>query len=457
MSSEKNQGRVVYLFVSTVLSIALTACGGASHSTMSTSSANVTGSASGGASSGTTSTSTSNTATAGSGAAGTSSSGSSSGTSGSTGSSSGTSGGSSSTGATYVYGALYANGGGVVGYSQNSSAMLTAVGGSPYVQQGAAGMSSLAAYNGYVYMANIPGSQTNISNHTQLIYYRADAATGELTQVDTSDAGVGTNGDSSLRRLQVNSDKNVMYGVFQYTISTYSLSSSGLPSFVGSATPSTDSVWGFDFMPNGPYAYAAIQNGNPKQGFQTPQIVLMNIASDGSLSVNRPVATLANASGIAGYLNVDPTGKYVVVTNGQQNDHLSVFAIQGDGSLQEVPGSPFAAGEQNLGLMAFDSSGKFLYVVSNELYQPQGENLQVFSFNASTGALAQVQNITEPNEVMESWLKVDGNFVYLTNVAGTALSSTITVYNRDSNTGMLTQASNTTVQSAIAQTETLHF
>lgn len=318
-------------------------------------------------------------------------------------------------------------------------------------------MSALASYKGYVFMANIPESQTMVSNRTQLIYYSADPNTGALTQVDTSDAGVGTNGDSSMRRLLLNPGKSVMYGVFQYTIATYSLSHTGLPSFVSSATPSTDSVWGFDFMPNGPYAYAAIQNGNPKQGFQYPQIVLMNVNGDGSLSVNRTLLTMNNSSGIPGDLKVDPSGKYVVVTNGQQNDSLRVFAIQNDGSLTEVPGSPFAAGVQNLGLMAFDSTGKFLYTVSNALYQPQAENLQVFSFNSSTGALVPVQNIAEPNKVMESWLKVDGNLVYLTNIASGALSSTITIYNGDPNSGMLTQASSTTVPNAIGQTEPLHF
>jgi len=426
---------VAFLIATTVLLLALAACGGSSNSSSST------GTNTGGTNSGGITPGSSNPGSTGSGGSG-----------GSTGGGTGT-----STKAAFVYASVYTNAGGVVGYSQNSSAMLTSVSGSPYQLQGSSAGSALAAVNGYVYAPNMPGTQSMPSNSAQLNIFKADSSTGALSQIGTAPAVNSSSGDNSMRRLQVNSTKNVMYGVFQRTINSYSLSNNASPELIQSTAPSTDSVWGFDFMPNGPYAYAAIQNGNPKQGFQIPQIHLLNMATDGSLTDNRAVVTLSTASGIAGYLVVDPTGKYVVVTNGQQNDSLSVFAIQSDGSLNEVSGSPFSTGTQNLGLMTFDSSGKFLYVVSNALYEPRPENLQVFSFNPSTGALSQIQNMTEPNEFMESWLKVDGNYLYLTNVAGNGLSSTITIYNRDATTGQLSQASVTTVQAAIGQTETLHF
>src|SRR5581483_12167831 len=142
--------------------------------------------------------------------------------------------------------------------------------------------------------------------------------------------------------LWVNSKKNVMYGVFQWTIVTYGFDSNGTPSIGNSSQPSTDDVTGFDFLPNGPYAYASIQNGNPKQGFQTPQIMLLTMASDGSVTTSRAVATLSG--NFSGFLKIDPTGKYVVVQDGNNNNELRVFSIQADGSLTEVAGSPFSTG-----------------------------------------------------------------------------------------------------------------
>lgn len=96
-----------------------------------------------------------------------------------------------STGAAYLYAAIYTDAGGVAAFS-NSGGSLTAVSGSPYIQQGSAGMGAMAATNGYVYVANLP----TMTSHTQLIYYRADASSGALTQAGTADAGVDTNGDS---------------------------------------------------------------------------------------------------------------------------------------------------------------------------------------------------------------------------------------------------------------------
>ncbi|HVZ15651.1 MAG TPA: beta-propeller fold lactonase family protein [Terriglobales bacterium] len=258
-----------------------------------------------------------------------------------------------------------------------------------------------------------------------------------------------------MRTLWVNPAHNVMYGVFQHTVATYSLSSTGQPTFITSTAPSTDSVWGFDFMPQGPYAYAAIQNGNPRAGFQTPEIHLLTMSDDGSLSDSRSVVTLPNASGIAGDLKIDPSGKFVVVSNGQRNEQLSVYAIQSDGSLSEVPGTPFSTGAEQLRYMAFDSTGKSFYAVNQHAEEPQAESVEVFSFDQSTGKLTPIQTLDQPNEQNVTWLSVDGNLVYLTNVMeGT--HSTITVFNRDANTGQLTQATVANVNNALGQTEVLH-
>jgi 6-phosphogluconolactonase (cycloisomerase 2 family) len=258
-----------------------------------------------------------------------------------------------------------------------------------------------------------------------------------------------------MRRLVPSPSGKAIYGVFQYTIVSYAIGSDGTPSVIATTTPSTDSVWGFDAIPGGPYAYAAIQNGNPRSGFQEPEIHVLTVGSNGAVTDSRSVIHLPTATGIAGDLKVDPSGKYVVVSTGQTNDQLSVFAIQNDGSLSEVAGSPFSTTAQELRYMAFDSTGKFLYVLNQQDAEPQTESVQVFSFDQATGTLALLQTLPQPNEQIATWLKVDGNFVYVTNLTN-GTSSTITTFSRDANNGQLTQVSVTNADKALGQTEVLH-
>jgi 6-phosphogluconolactonase (cycloisomerase 2 family) len=427
MKSALYQRQLVSFVCSLLLLVAAVGCGGSSSSSNTGSNSSGTNSGSTGATSG-------------------------SSNPGNTGGSGGNTGGSasSSTGPTYVYAPIYADQGGVEGFSQDTAGNLKPVPGSPVTPQAFGATGALAAYNGNVYI----GSYPDTTGHTVLIQYKANSSDGSLTQVGSKPALASGQGDTGLRKLWVNSKHNVMYGVYQWTVVTYALASDGTPSIITSTAPSTDSVTGFDFMPNGPYAYAAIQNGNPKTGFQTPQIMLLTMVSDGSVTTTRSVATLNQ--NFSGDLKIDPSGKYVVAQDGFNDNEIRVFAIQSDGSLTEVPGSPFAAGTQYSSFLAFDPSGKFLYSLSQSPAQPQPENLQVYSFDPSSGKLAQVQNIAEPNEQNALGLTVDGNFVYITNTQG-GTQSTITVYNADPNTGMLTQSTVNTVPRPVGQTEVLHF
>jgi Lactonase, 7-bladed beta-propeller len=387
-----------------------------------------------------------------------SSSGSNNGSTGSsTGTNTGSTTGSSSaaSGATYVYSAVYSDAGGIAGFKlDSSSGNMTAVPGSPFLAASGSAMGALAAVNGFVYTANRP----DINIPPVLVEYKADASTGALTQVGTTDAGTTLNGDGDggMRRLVVSPSGKNMYGVFQWTIVSYAIASDGTPSVLNATAPSTDSVWGFDLMPNGPYAYAAIQNGNPKQGFQMPELHLLSVGGDGTVTDVRSVQPLPNASGIAGDLRIDPSGKYVVVTNGQINDQLAVYAIKADGSLSEVPGSPFSTGSQNMVFMSFDSTGKYLYVLNNGEAEPRPQDIETFSFDPATGRLSKLQDLSLPNELMATWLTVDNDFVYVTNVTG-GVDSTITTFKRDGNNGQLTQVGSGTVAKAIGQTQSLHF
>jgi len=58
---------------------------------------------------------------------------------------------------------------------------------------------------------------------------------------------------------------------------------------------------------------------------------------------------------------VDPSGDFLLVTNGASND-VSVFHVdQASGALSQVSNSPFPAGEMPCGI-AIDPSGPFVYI-----------------------------------------------------------------------------------------------
>jgi hypothetical protein len=73
-------------------------------------------------------------------------------------------------------------------------------------------MQALAANTGHVYIEHQVGTGTP----TELIQFRADASTGALTPVGTTDTGTGpTHDDAEVRKLLVKASGKAMYGVFQ--------------------------------------------------------------------------------------------------------------------------------------------------------------------------------------------------------------------------------------------------
>ena len=83
---------------------------------------------------------------------------------------------------------------------------------------------------------------------------------------------------------------------------------------------------------------------------------------------------------------VEPNGKFLYAAN-YLTDQVSAFVINSvDGSLSNVSGMPFVAGDGPKAL-ATDKLGRFLYVV-NYL----GNSVSAFSINQSTGALSIIAN-----------------------------------------------------------------
>ena len=97
-------------------------------------------------------------------------------------------------------------------------------------------------------------------------------------------------------------------------------------------------------------------------------------------------------------LTVDPTSKYVYVTNGAFGDsRVSVFSIdQKSGALTAVPGSPFRAGASPASV-AFDRNLHFATVAnSGDEYTWLAGDVWAYAIDASTGALTPSNTLSSP-------------------------------------------------------------
>jgi 6-phosphogluconolactonase (cycloisomerase 2 family) len=87
---------------------------------------------------------------------------------------------------------------------------------------------------------------------------------------------------------------------------------------------------------------------------------------------------------------IDPSGKYLLVTNNFHSTNVSVFSIDpGSGALSEVAGSPFFANDNPTEIL-ITPSGKFVYVTN-----PTIGTVTAFTF--SNGVLAQVPGSPFPS------------------------------------------------------------
>ncbi len=95
-----------------------------------------------------------------------------------------------------------------------------------------------------------------------------------------------------------------------------------------------------------------------------------------------------NAGLIPNQLIVDPTGRFVFVTN-QESADITAFAIDpATGALTQLPGSPFFIGAQPI-TAAVDPTGRFLYVfTTSNVRGGAQELLYEYTIDAITGVLS---------------------------------------------------------------------
>jgi 6-phosphogluconolactonase len=169
-------------------------------------------------------------------------------------------------------------------------------------------------------------------------------------------------------------------------------------------------------------------------------------SSTGALTAlaSSPIAVPGGGTYSLAELKVDPSGKFLYVTNTNLVNNVLTsdvyaYAISAsDGSLTAVAGSPFPAGVGSFSL-TFDASGTHLYTANAFDNNGVGQGtISAYSLNTSTGVLTPLANSpytiagtnTQPTQIVRA-----GNFLYVTDQN----NNSVEAFAIASGTGALTQ------------------
>jgi len=135
--------------------------------------------------------------------------------------------------------------------------------------------------------------------------------------------------------------------------------------------------------------------------------------------IDLPGSPFASGNAVAGKglfgLSIDPSGKFLYVTN-QTEMKLYGFAIGSDGTLTAIPGSPFSTGNMPVATAVVTvSSANFLY-----LTDASANTITSYRMDAATGTLTQVTSAS--TGAQPEYLVASGNRLYSTNVQGASIS-----------------------------------
>lgn len=146
----------------------------------------------------------------------------------------------------------------------------------------------------------------------------------------------------------------------------------------GSPFPAGTSPLSIAISPKGNFLYVS----NPAAGTVSIFAISTAQGSQGALSaVGLPVSVGAGATPV--FLTIEPSGRFLYIADPAHNAVLG-FAIQSNGTLTAITGSPFAAGLQPGAVLA-DPQGAFLFAANF------GSNdVSVFVIDSASGALGQI-------------------------------------------------------------------
>lgn len=211
-------------------------------------------------------------------------------------------------------------------------------------------------------------------------------------------------------------------------VNAFSISSSGVLSPVsGTPFPAGNTPLHLAIAPNGKFLYAS--NTNDTQGGISAYMV---DSTTGALTEipNSPFATQSPFGG-PGPLAVHSSGKFLYVAMpGSANANHLIFAFTIDsttGALSPITGSPFSAGNDPL-YMVLDSAGKFLYVSNT-----QDNSISGFTIDSSSGILTPIAGspYSVPS-IAGLAIEASGKFLYVSS------ANTISGFSINSSSGALT-------------------
>ena len=144
----------------------------------------------------------------------------------------------------------------------------------------------------------------------------------------------------------------------------------------------------------GPVDIASDHWGNhlyvANQGSHDLSAYFINRSSGGLTQVPGSPFALA---GVGHRVVVTPSGKFVYVSSTTSSGgavtavDINAFAVQSDGSLKAVPGSPFSMGANGIPGMGMDPKGQYLYISAST---GSGGAVAAFAINGTNGALTPV-------------------------------------------------------------------
>jgi 6-phosphogluconolactonase len=184
------------------------------------------------------------------------------------------------------------------------------------------------------------------------------------------------------------------------------------------------------------FVYVACEGLSPGVGEEIQAFAVIN-AEIGEMAPIHDMPRLA-AGSAPSFVTVDPTGKFLYLTN-QGLDTVSAFAIDATtGALTEVAGSPFGTLGDRPTCVMVDPSGKFAYVANEE-----SDTVSAFSVDPTTGALTSlVPSPTFPTGRNPCSIAFDpsGKFVYVCNRSTHFIGDHvfISTFSMDPGTGALT-------------------
>lgn len=207
-----------------------------------------------------------------------------------------------------------------------------------------------------------------------------DPSTGAISPPDLLAVGIGVNTDSSYPGMVATPSKKFLYAFFStFTLmQAFAISGPGLNVIPLNNTPfslvNPGPLNSMTMHPSGRFLFTVLSPSTIEEDTIDPVNGNLIFSSD----TTEPLSDFRVAV-------IDPTGKFLYVTDPGPSKIFGYQISQADGSLSGLPGSPFSLPLSNMpNIPAIDSSGKFLYA------SLIGGGVAAYSIDGSSGALTSI-------------------------------------------------------------------